>query len=72
MKINDAVCIAGDVIRRCGHSEQLARKRGHVVNIEGRVAEVAWDDEQRTRLIPLASLAVISKAQGIIEPRAKP
>lgn len=68
MKVNDAVCIAGAVIRRCGHSEVLARKRGHVVKIEGRLATVAWDDEQRTRLIPLSSLAVISKRHGVIEP----
>jgi hypothetical protein len=69
MKINDSVCIAGTVIRRCGHNEELARKRGHVVSIAGKVAEVAWDDEQRTRLIPLANLAVIRKAYGVIEPR---
>jgi len=69
MNINDSVCIAGTVIRRCGHNEELACKRGRVVSIAGKVAEVAWDDEQRTRLIPLANLAVIRKAYGVIEPR---
>jgi hypothetical protein len=68
MKVNDAVCIAGAVIRRCDHSAVLARKRGHVLKIEGRVATIAWDDETRERVIPVASLAVIDPSRGVIEP----
>lgn len=66
IKVNDNVMFSKDVVRRCGHSKDVADMRGRVTEITDRVATVDTSgtypnsEGNSIRSIPVANLVLVS------------
>lgn len=67
IKIDDAVMFKDSVVRRCGHSKDVADMRGVVISMSGNIARVetngTWpaEDGRTVRWIPVANITTTTK-----------